>query len=699
MALFDGNDVLRSLLGTPEGYATPGQVQFARELAKSTLTANQPEHKHWLSAAGQLMKNLAAYNMINRANRGEMGGMRQAQEGEVGLGKKLLGISDVPSGVASGVRKAAEVESIDGTGGGSAKVAADDETPPLTDVSQLPSRTSPGAANFANSKNFGQPGSIPLSSVGVEDNKFSVHTKVADNYQGFLDEMKRLGYSPISSGGYANRTKRTVGGTPFGGYSQHAYGNAIDIENWVDADGNKVPASKMPKWVGDLAATHGLTWGGDWTKNNDPMHFEYHGAHGVDQRPYGYIASQNKGKNEHKVASADPTFVPSDVSMKPQGPAFPKDATQEGPAQPSGVPGIQVAQNAPQGLQGPGNVPVPIPDRASTIDEKTLRQLTGPWADPKVKERLFNSIEQSSSPGKIETAGGTIMYDRHNPQNRIFLPGKPVTSKMKIGDVEHEISITYDAHGNPKAQLAIPGEGSGGISQSGGDIKTPLDNPYIKKSIEQNRQQKLQTEAATELQKGSLKEINETRDRGDRARNAMSLLDIMDEINAHEAAGKNVGPTAERIDFWKKRANNLLPATFQFDEKPIAANELINKISTHLAAEGAHSLTNRPTQFDFQKFMQANGDLTTSIPGRKALSNIMRQVMQREVELSREASRVKDPSKWEDIKDSVFDKHKITLNGTVLGSGSKIDPKTGEIKKPIGTHFSREKGLYTPDSK
>lgn len=57
----------------------------------------------------------------------------------------------------------------------------------------------------------------------------------------------------------------------------NAFGNAIDI----NPDRNPFHSNKtdLPANVSEMAAKHGLTWGGDWRPGSrDPMHFEWTGA-------------------------------------------------------------------------------------------------------------------------------------------------------------------------------------------------------------------------------------------------------------------------------------------------------------------------------------------------------------------------------------------------------------------------------------
>jgi hypothetical protein len=60
--------------------------------------------------------------------------------------------------------------------------------------------------------------------------------------------------------------------------SEHAFGNAIDINPDRNPFSNK---TNLPANISDMAAKHGLTWGGDWQSGSrDPMHFELTGAPG-----------------------------------------------------------------------------------------------------------------------------------------------------------------------------------------------------------------------------------------------------------------------------------------------------------------------------------------------------------------------------------------------------------------------------------
>jgi hypothetical protein len=101
------------------------------------------------------------------------------------------------------------------------------------------------------------------------------------HFKAFLDELEAGGYKINDIGGLNVRPKR--GGR---GWSEHAYGNAIDINPaknpWKSSQTN------LPKNVSEMAARHGLTWGGDWAPGSrDPMHFgqKLHSSSG-----YGFMS-------------------------------------------------------------------------------------------------------------------------------------------------------------------------------------------------------------------------------------------------------------------------------------------------------------------------------------------------------------------------------------------------------------------------
>lgn len=137
-------------------------------------------------------------------------------------------------------------------------------------------------ANYANSSNMGNPEEpgwkeANIVPIDVGGHSLEVNKQAAPAFQGFLQDLTAAGYTIKTVGGYANRDK--VGGAS--GLSQHAYGNAIDVNENINKQGQGNTDFGTID-VGALAAKHGLIWGGNWSgKTKDPMHFEWAGPNGT----------------------------------------------------------------------------------------------------------------------------------------------------------------------------------------------------------------------------------------------------------------------------------------------------------------------------------------------------------------------------------------------------------------------------------
>lgn len=144
-----------------------------------------------------------------------------------------------------------------------------------------------GKANFMHGQ-YGGVGQNLTTTTLASGKKLTVNAAAAESFKGFVDELEGAGYKIRSIGGYSMRGKRKGGG-----WSQHAYGNAIDInpdKNAQDGTGR----TDMPANVRDMAAKYGLSWGGDWSKKyNDPMHFEWNGTQPWKNVPSPADATQN----------------------------------------------------------------------------------------------------------------------------------------------------------------------------------------------------------------------------------------------------------------------------------------------------------------------------------------------------------------------------------------------------------------------
>tara|TARA_A200000159_G_C7336507_1_gene345292 strand:- start:1710 stop:3566 length:1857 start_codon:yes stop_codon:yes gene_type:complete len=102
------------------------------------------------------------------------------------------------------------------------------------------------------------------------------------NFQGLIDDLEATGYVIKTLGGYCNRNQRG-GSRP----SFHAMGAAIDINAYApNGYARTRPAGwnpgvtrgadqgcDFPLNIGEIAARHGLGWGGNWSAPWDPMHF------------------------------------------------------------------------------------------------------------------------------------------------------------------------------------------------------------------------------------------------------------------------------------------------------------------------------------------------------------------------------------------------------------------------------------------
>lgn len=103
----------------------------------------------------------------------------------------------------------------------------------------------------------------------------SVHKEAAEDFQAFVQELEDTGYKINSIGGYAKREKQ---GGPnrkgSGDISQHAYGNAIDINPASNPFDTRL-RTNLPENISEIAAKHNLVWGGNWVGDKDSMHFEW----------------------------------------------------------------------------------------------------------------------------------------------------------------------------------------------------------------------------------------------------------------------------------------------------------------------------------------------------------------------------------------------------------------------------------------
>jgi hypothetical protein len=118
---------------------------------------------------------------------------------------------------------------------------------------------------------------IELSTITTKSGKsFQVAKILSKQFQGFIDELEATGYKIKSIGGY--RKAGTGGGTGPADpdydkerYS-HPYGASIDINPSQNPYGKSL-ITDMPDNISEIAARHGLGWGGNWNSVKDAMHF------------------------------------------------------------------------------------------------------------------------------------------------------------------------------------------------------------------------------------------------------------------------------------------------------------------------------------------------------------------------------------------------------------------------------------------
>jgi hypothetical protein len=124
----------------------------------------------------------------------------------------------------------------------------------------------------------------------------NVNKAAAAAFEGFLGELEDSGYDIKSIGGYNNRNIRGTNTK-----SQHAFGNAIDINPYAEGNGfSPKLQTNLPPNVSEMAAKYGISWGGDWQGKKDAMHFEFTGL-----QPAGKTQVAEAAGQPYKVASVD----------------------------------------------------------------------------------------------------------------------------------------------------------------------------------------------------------------------------------------------------------------------------------------------------------------------------------------------------------------------------------------------------------
>lgn len=135
-----------------------------------------------------------------------------------------------------------------------------------------------GRANFMHGQ-FGGPGQNLVQITTAGGHTLTVNAASAPHIKSFIESLESAG-APISSlYGYSNRN---IAGT--GMKSQHAYGNAIDIDQLgrnVVTPQFRAWAEAHPEQLRAAMAQSGMISGGDW-RNPDFGHFEWGGGGNIE---------------------------------------------------------------------------------------------------------------------------------------------------------------------------------------------------------------------------------------------------------------------------------------------------------------------------------------------------------------------------------------------------------------------------------
>jgi hypothetical protein len=151
---------------------------------------------------------------------------------------------------------------------------------------------------------------------------------------------------------------------------------------------------------------------------------------------------------------------------------------------------------------------------------------------------------------------------------------------------------------------------------------------------------------------------------GQAARHTLSTLNVMNDALDHAGTNISTGPGA---DFWlsvKQGAQNLFP-DIQF--KGLQESEIIKKLNAQLASESAKAMTARPSQLEFKAFMANNPGLGTSVQGTKFLIDVLSQMKQQDIALSRLAMNPQNRQNWPAVEDQFYADPKNQIRSPFTG--------------------------------
>lgn len=291
---------------------------------------------------------------------------------------------------------AAALNNLPGMGGGEAPDVSPDGKAMATALRGNPGVSPTGPSSGANYMTGALPGADAITGVSTPGGiNVQVHKDAAPHFQGFLTDMEAAGAPIKGVGGY---NQRKIAGTDR--WSQHAYGNAIDI----DQTGRNATAEALRQWgtqnpdkLAELEKKYGMVGGQNFSKP-DWGHWEWSGRNGGLTPPAAREANigppmPNVAPSQvvptARPAPADPaqvpigtTLPPPDVPPMPPAAAMPPQATPAAPAGPAAAP----AASPPPQVRSPQLTP------AQQAEIKML------WMDPATRPLAQAKYQEYSKP-------------------------------------------------------------------------------------------------------------------------------------------------------------------------------------------------------------------------------------------------------------------------------------------------------------
>lgn len=309
-------------------------------------------------------------------------------------------------------------------------------------------------------------------------------------------------------------------------------------------------------------------------------------------------------------------------------------------------------------------------------------------AEAAKNQPLINRAAGEAAAKAPYEAGGEITVD--TPRGREAIPATAAT----------RAAIQPDATGKDQSRLpsGLPGPG-------GQPVKTPEFEGDVKGREELYG-------AANKAIGGVVAEHIEAG--GKSARDKLNALDSIE--SSVRAFGPNVvtGPHAE-FALRAKEALNGIGLNADWINKGLPETEVVQKMNAQLASASAKAMTGRPTQFEFASWQKNNPGLLTSKQGTLALTDILRQQAQNDIDLGKLAQNKKNWDNWPEVVDKFYETHGLTnpltgkpmrdeiaasKAGTAIGAPAARGGETAAKMPqgaPEGTKLAPDGRWYAPD--